>query len=98
MKKGLMSAMRQLSDGHWVLAFPDAERSSSARTLVHQHAAKLRALYCEVLEPITTVSLRAEQEQQQKQTQEEHEERRAQQQRRRQGEGSPEQEGLYQLL
>jgi hypothetical protein len=91
-----MSAMRQLSDGHWVLAFPDAERSSSARMLVHQHAAKLRALYCEVLEPVMAVSLRSEQE-----LQEERERRQRRQQQQgqaQQGEGSVQQQGLYQLL
>ncbi len=86
-----MSAMRQLSDGHWVLAFPDAERSSSARMLVHQHAAKLRALYCEVLEPCMAVSLRAEQEQLQQRERQQHGQA-------QQGDGGAEQQGLYQLL
>ncbi len=30
-------------DGHWVLSFPDAEAAHTARDLVDQHQAKLRA-------------------------------------------------------
>jgi hypothetical protein len=55
-KGGLLAAMRQLADGHWVLAFSDAERATNAKLLVEQHAAKLRALYCEVLTPLTAVA------------------------------------------
>ena len=55
-KGGLLAAMRQLADGHWVLAFTDAERATNAKLLVEQHAAKLRALYCEVLTPLTAVA------------------------------------------
>lgn len=39
---------RQLKDGHWVLAFPSVEAANYATLLVDQHAAKLRAYYCEV--------------------------------------------------
>lgn len=45
--------MRQLADGHWVLAFPDVERASAARQLVQQHAAALRAAYGRHLAPLT---------------------------------------------
>ncbi|KXZ47441.1 hypothetical protein GPECTOR_35g879 [Gonium pectorale] len=51
-KGGLLGALRHLVDGHWVLAFPDAERSSNARQLVEQAAHRLRALYCELLSPL----------------------------------------------
>ena len=40
---------KQLKDGHWVLAFPNVEAANYATLLVDQHAAKLRAYYCEVL-------------------------------------------------
>jgi len=39
---------KQLKDGHWVLAFPTVEAANYATLLVDQHAAKLRAYYCEV--------------------------------------------------
>ncbi len=39
---------KQLKDGHWVLAFPNVEAANYATLLVDQHAAKLRAYYCEV--------------------------------------------------
>jgi hypothetical protein len=39
---------KQLKDGHWVLAFPSVEAANYATLLVDQHAAKLRAYYCEV--------------------------------------------------
>jgi len=51
-KGGVLGAMRQLADGHWVLAFPDAERAASARNLVEQNAARLRSLYAEMLGPV----------------------------------------------
>ncbi|KAG2483345.1 hypothetical protein HYH03_017793 [Edaphochlamys debaryana] len=51
-KGGLLAALRHLVDGHWVLAFPDAERAANARQLVEQSSAKLRALYCELLSPL----------------------------------------------
>ena len=38
---------KQLKDGHWVLAFPNVEAANYATLLVDQHAAKLRAYYCE---------------------------------------------------
>jgi len=40
---------RQLVDGHWVLSFPDGDAAHSARDLVDQHQAKLRASYCDAL-------------------------------------------------
>lgn len=51
-KGGLLGALRHLVDGHWVLAFPDVERASNARSMVEQAAHKLRALYCELLSPL----------------------------------------------
>ncbi|GFR43644.1 hypothetical protein Agub_g4746, partial [Astrephomene gubernaculifera] len=51
-KGGLLAALRHLADGHWVLAFPDAERAASAKQLVEQSAHRLRALYCELLSPV----------------------------------------------
>jgi hypothetical protein len=45
--------MRQLADGHWVLAFPDGEKAAAAQKLVQQHAGKLRELYKELLSPLT---------------------------------------------
>lgn len=48
-KVGILSAMRQLADGHWVLAFPDAPRSHLACQTVKQHAEKLRSVYAELL-------------------------------------------------
>lgn len=51
-KGGLLGAARNLVDGHWVLAFPDAERASNARQLVEQSTHRLRALYCELLSPV----------------------------------------------
>lgn len=56
-KGGLLAALRQLADGHWVLAFPDAERASNARQLVEQTAHRLRALYCELLSPLVSASV-----------------------------------------
>lgn len=49
---GLAQALRQLADGHWVLAFQDSERSAAACSLLQQHAAKLRAGYVEALAPL----------------------------------------------
>jgi hypothetical protein len=48
-RKGLLAAMRQLADGHWVLAFSRPEDAAKARDLVQKHAAKLRAMYTDVL-------------------------------------------------
>jgi len=45
--------MRQLADGHWVLAFPDAERSAAAKLLVYQHTVTLRSAYSRHLAPLT---------------------------------------------
>jgi hypothetical protein len=45
--------MRQLADGHWVLAFSDPDRSAAAQLLVHQHTATLRAAYGRHLAPLT---------------------------------------------
>lgn len=50
-KGGLLGAMRQLADGHWVLAFPDAERSAAACKSVRLHADQLRSLYADLLGP-----------------------------------------------
>ncbi len=44
--------MRQLADGHWVLAFPDGDRAAAARSLTHKHTNRLRALYSEALRPL----------------------------------------------
>lgn len=52
----LMAPMRQLADGHWVLAFPDSERAMSARSMVELHSHKLRAVYIELLQPLMDVS------------------------------------------
>lgn len=52
-KGGLVTSLRQLADGHWVLAFADADRSSAAKMLVHQHAITLRAAYSRHLAPLT---------------------------------------------
>ncbi|MEW5299570.1 MAG: hypothetical protein WDW36_002571 [Sanguina aurantia] len=52
----LMAPMRQLADGHWVLAFPDSERAMSARSMVELHSHKLRAVYVELLQPLMDVS------------------------------------------
>lgn len=43
---------RQLLDGHWVLAFPSAERAWAAKQLIDQHTARLRAFYCDLLTPL----------------------------------------------
>lgn len=45
--------MRQLADGHWVLAFADAEKSAAAKLLVHQHTVTLREAYSRHLAPLT---------------------------------------------
>lgn len=52
-KGGLLSAMRQLADGHWVLAFSSADKASLAVTLVQQHATRLQALYGDALAPLS---------------------------------------------
>lgn len=51
-KGGLLGALRHLVDGHWVLAFPDAERAGNAVQMVEEAAHRLRAMYCEVLSPV----------------------------------------------
>jgi hypothetical protein len=51
-KGGLLSAMRQLADGHWVLAFQSPERAAVAQRLVQQHNAHIRQLYEAALEPL----------------------------------------------
>lgn len=57
-KGGYMSSVRQLADGHWVLAFQSGDHANNAKNLVEQHIAKLRALYCELLAPLLTVAYR----------------------------------------
>ena len=52
-KGGFLAAMRQLADGHWVLAFPDGEKAAAAQNLVQQHGGKLRELYKELLSPLS---------------------------------------------
>lgn len=47
---------KQLKDGHWVLAFPSVEAANYATLLVDQHAAKLRAYYCEVYSLCQSIS------------------------------------------
>eukprot|EP00775_Hariotina_reticulata_P010403 gene10403-10561_t len=51
-KGGLLSAMRQLADGHWVLAFSAADKAAGAVHLVQQHTARLQALYRDALAPL----------------------------------------------
>eukprot|EP00878_Enallax_costatus_P018191 GHUV01019139.1.p1 GENE.GHUV01019139.1~~GHUV01019139.1.p1 ORF type:complete len:212 (+),score=114.65 GHUV01019139.1:168-803(+) len=51
-KGGLLSAMRQLADGHWVLAFSSGDKAAAAVNLVEQHAAHLRRLYGDALGPL----------------------------------------------
>ncbi len=47
-----MGSVRQLADGHWVLAFSDGERAQNAATLVAQHAQRVRAWHESLLVPI----------------------------------------------
>lgn len=51
-KGGLVAALRQLADGHWVLAFNDAESSGRAVAVAEGAANKLRTMYMEVLSPL----------------------------------------------
>ncbi|KAF6253025.1 hypothetical protein COO60DRAFT_1704014 [Scenedesmus sp. NREL 46B-D3] len=51
-KGGLLSAMRQLADGHWVLSFPAADRAAGAVQLVDMHVAHLQQLYGQALAPL----------------------------------------------
>jgi hypothetical protein len=44
--------MRQLADGHWVLAFSAADKAALAVTLAQQHSARLQALYGDALAPL----------------------------------------------
>jgi len=44
-KGGLLYTLRSLADGHWVLAFQNAERCREAHRKVQQHAQQLRGLY-----------------------------------------------------
>ncbi|CAD7699260.1 unnamed protein product, partial [Ostreobium quekettii] len=50
--KPLTSSWQQLVDGHWVLSFPDEEAAVNAKALVQEHAAKITAMYCDVLSPL----------------------------------------------
>ncbi|KAI8470983.1 MAG: hypothetical protein J3K34DRAFT_520884 [Monoraphidium minutum] len=52
-KGGLLNSMRQLADGHWVLAFAEPDKSAAAMLLVQQHAVTLRAAYSRHLAPLT---------------------------------------------
>jgi hypothetical protein len=45
--------MKQLADGHWVLAFGDADRAANAKLLVYQHTVALRSAYSRHLAPLT---------------------------------------------
>jgi hypothetical protein len=38
--------------GHWVLAFPDAERAASAQQRVEECVHRMRAIYCQLLHPL----------------------------------------------
>ena len=38
--------------GHWVLAFPDADRAASAAQHAEEWAHKMRAVYCQLLQPL----------------------------------------------
>lgn len=38
--------------GHWVLAFPDADRAASAAQHCQEWAHKMRAVYCQLLHPL----------------------------------------------
>ena len=38
--------------GHWVLAFADADRAASAAQLVEEAEHKMRAVYCQLLNPL----------------------------------------------
>lgn len=51
-KGGVLAAMRQLADGHWVLAFGSADKAALAVTMVQQHATRLQGLYREALAPL----------------------------------------------
>lgn len=48
-KGGLLSAMRQLADGHWVLAFSSADKAAAAVSLAQQHTERLQRLYRDAL-------------------------------------------------
>ena len=48
-KGGIVAALRQLADGHWVLAFPDSDRAATASLMVRRHAERLRSCYSELL-------------------------------------------------
>lgn len=43
---------RNMIDGHWVLSFPDAEKTRAAKEMVDQSALKIRALYLDALAPL----------------------------------------------
>eukprot|EP00191_Tetraselmis_sp_GSL018_P010529 CAMPEP_0177609508 /NCGR_PEP_ID=MMETSP0419_2-20121207/19136_1 /TAXON_ID=582737 /ORGANISM="Tetraselmis sp., Strain GSL018" /LENGTH=882 /DNA_ID=CAMNT_0019104457 /DNA_START=372 /DNA_END=3016 /DNA_ORIENTATION=+ len=43
---------KHLQDGHWVLAFPDADAAASAKAAVEERAAQFRAVYCQLLAPL----------------------------------------------
>lgn len=64
-KGGLLSAMRQLADGHWVLAFSSGDKAAAAVHLVQQHAAHLRRLYGDALAPLCSQQQRQQPQQQQ---------------------------------
>lgn len=59
-KGGLLSAMRQLADGHWVLAFSSGDKAALAVTLVRQHATRLQGLYGDALAPMCGTSQQQE--------------------------------------
>lgn len=61
-KGGVLSAMRQLADGHWVLAFSAEEKASLAVALVQQHATRLQGLYGDALAPMCSTLQEREQQ------------------------------------
>ncbi|KAL4427887.1 hypothetical protein ABPG75_001976 [Micractinium tetrahymenae] len=48
----LLNMQRHLVSGHWVLAFPDADRAASAAQHCEEWAHKMRAVYCQLLHPL----------------------------------------------
>ncbi|GMH41903.1 hypothetical protein BSKO_09813 [Bryopsis sp. KO-2023] len=50
--RSLIKSWQPLVDGHWVLSFQDGDHANNAKLMVQQHAAKITALYCDVLTPL----------------------------------------------
>lgn len=55
-KGGLLSAVRPLADGHWVLAFPDSTRSQAACALVAARTELMQETYQDLLTRLVSVS------------------------------------------